>query len=376
MKIAYVVPGGVDRSGTPRVIPHLLERLRRLTGHHEVHVFVLSHEPTPGRWTVEGALLHNIGTRPRRVQCLRAMWREHARGRFDVIHALFLVPQAVVGALAGRVLTVPVVVEAPGGDFVSMPDIEWGGWHRWQGRAWIRLAMSMTARLIVPSEAARGQARDRGYEAEVLAWGTARESWPKTEPRARGVGDPLRIAWVGSLNRVKDPGTMLGTAAALRERGLGFTLDVFGEDTLGGAVQTEATVRHLVGQVRFHGYVPQADLRNRICEADLLLVTSRFEGGPRVVLEAAMCGVPTVGTDVGLLRELGVEAAKTVPVGNANALAAAVWALASDDATRMRVARAAQEWACRRDVDTCVAGLHRIYEDVIEKVASTATARE
>jgi hypothetical protein len=45
MRIALVVPGGVDRSGRERVIPILLWLIERLARRHTVHAFVLRHYP-------------------------------------------------------------------------------------------------------------------------------------------------------------------------------------------------------------------------------------------------------------------------------------------------------------------------------------------
>ena len=45
MKVALIVPGGVDRSGEYRVIPVLLALMHRLTPYHELHVFALAQEP-------------------------------------------------------------------------------------------------------------------------------------------------------------------------------------------------------------------------------------------------------------------------------------------------------------------------------------------
>lgn len=44
MKLALVVPGGVDRSGEFRVIPVLLALVERLARAHDVHVFALRQE--------------------------------------------------------------------------------------------------------------------------------------------------------------------------------------------------------------------------------------------------------------------------------------------------------------------------------------------
>jgi hypothetical protein len=50
MKVAIVTPGGVDRSGSERVIPCLLWLIERLVrAGIEVHVFALRQEPRPDR---------------------------------------------------------------------------------------------------------------------------------------------------------------------------------------------------------------------------------------------------------------------------------------------------------------------------------------
>ena len=55
LKIALVVPGGVDVSGEVRVIPALLALIGRLAARHEVHVFALRQQAEPGSWWLRGA---------------------------------------------------------------------------------------------------------------------------------------------------------------------------------------------------------------------------------------------------------------------------------------------------------------------------------
>ena len=55
MKVALIVPAGVDRSGTHRVIPALLWLIERLAREHAVHVFTLYHEPRPSRYQLFGS---------------------------------------------------------------------------------------------------------------------------------------------------------------------------------------------------------------------------------------------------------------------------------------------------------------------------------
>jgi len=50
MKVALIVPGGVDRGGKVRVIPCLLWMVERLARRHEIHVFALRQEPQPAHY--------------------------------------------------------------------------------------------------------------------------------------------------------------------------------------------------------------------------------------------------------------------------------------------------------------------------------------
>ena len=70
MRIALVVAGGFDESGSDRVIPSLLWLVERLARQHEVVVYVLRYLQTPRRYPLRGATIHDLG-RPRGIvgQC-------------------------------------------------------------------------------------------------------------------------------------------------------------------------------------------------------------------------------------------------------------------------------------------------------------------
>ncbi len=87
MKVAIIVPGGVDRSGTHRVIPVLLWLIERLAREHKLHVFALYQETVASRYDLLGASVHTIDRRSAKRNALKAVLAEHRRCPFDVIHA-------------------------------------------------------------------------------------------------------------------------------------------------------------------------------------------------------------------------------------------------------------------------------------------------
>lgn len=364
MKVALVVPGGVDRGGTERVIPCLLWMIERLAASAEVHVFALQQEARPGQWPLLGAQVHNAGSRPRRLRSLAQLMAEHRRGAFDIVHAFWAGGPGVVAAAFRQLTRTPVVLTLPGGDLAAIPDIGYGGGLSRRGRAWTRLAISSADRILVPSDWMRARAAEHGVEAIRVPLGVALDRWPPAAPRPRKLDAPLRLIHVANLNPVKDQETLLVAARILADRGLDFRLDVIGLDTLGGAVQRRAAELELGERVHFHGFLSQSELRPIVERADLMVVSSRHEGVPIAALEAAVAGVPTVGTCVGQIADWAPHAAAAVGVRDSGALAEAILMLAQDEKERLRLAQGAQSLAKAEDADFTAEQTLRLYRQL------------
>jgi len=134
-------------------------------------------------------------------------------------------------------------------------------------------------------------------------------------PRA-AQGDGPHILWIGRLEPQKD----LSLALAVMRQMPGARLTVIGDGADRGLL-AGVDVRH----------IPQvSDVGPCLAEADALLITSRYEGGPAVAVEALAQGVPVVSTDCSyLLHELLTipEAGRIVPSRDPAMLAEALIAL-------------------------------------------------
>jgi glycosyltransferase involved in cell wall biosynthesis len=192
----------------------------------------------------------------------------------------------------------------------------------------------------------------------------ALDRWPPAAPRPREPDAPLRLIHAASLNRVKDPFGLLDAMRLLADEALDFTLDVIGEDTLGGAVQRHCIALGLDERMRFHGFLPNAELRDWFERSDVLVMNSRHEGASIVLLEAAAAGVPTVGTAVGSIADWAPDAAVAVPVDDPVALAEAIRALARDEGERLRIARTAHKRAIRFDADSHARAVRQLYAEL------------
>jgi glycosyltransferase involved in cell wall biosynthesis len=377
VKIALLTPGGVDRSGRFRVIPVFLWLIERLAREgHEVHVFVPRQESEPGRWQLLGATVHNAGRWPHGPRLLWRIAEEHRRGAFDVIHALWANGPGVLGTIAARLLRVPLVLSLPGGDVADHREIAYGGLSTTRGRFALRFAVAGADAVNTPSAWMAGLAARAGIRADVIALGVALDRWPPTGLRQRREGEPIRLLHVANLNRVKDQPTLLRAMALLKRRGVPFTLEIAGFDALAGEVQRFAAGLGLQAEVAFLGFVPHDQLRPLFDRADVLVVSSIHEAGPLVTLEAAIAGVPTIGTQVGHIADFAPEAAVGVPIGDVAALADAIGQLAADEPRRLRIAAAAQERALRLDADHTCREILRVYRAVARSRATRSSEAE
>ena len=204
-----------------------------------------------------------------------------------------------------------------------------------------------------------------GVAAHRIPLGVDLAAWPPRDPVRRDPNRPARLVHVASLNPVKDQSTLLRALASLMRSGVDFEMSVVGEDTLNGSIQSMAAELRLSERVRFLGFLPQRQLRPIVEAADLMVLSSRHEAGPLALLEAAVAGVPTVGTAVGHIREWSPAAAACVPVGDWARLGERIGQLLQDEDLRLRIAREALRKAVSEDANYTAECFQRLYVTVL-----------
>ena len=113
----------------------------------------------------------------------------------------------------------------------------------------------------------------------VLPWPTA------SFTRGADHGSFCLLA-VGRLHQVKDYDFLIRACAVLREQGLDFLCWIVGEGPERLALERQVRKLGLQGHVHLAGHVPRADLAAYYRYADLVVITSKSEGIPVVLMEA------------------------------------------------------------------------------------------
>jgi glycosyltransferase involved in cell wall biosynthesis len=236
------------------------------------------------------------------------------------------------------------------------------GVRRWRTAALLRRARAVVA--LWPGAAATLTDR-HGVPAErirVIPNGVPAARFPPAGEAARahgrrrfGLPEGVPVAaYVGSLTPEKDVGALIAAVAGLPT----VWLLVAGAGPERAALERQAG-EAAPGRVRFAGPIESA--ADALAAADVVVLASRTEGMPGVLIEAGLTGRPAVATAVGAVPDVVVDGETGVLVaageaGAAGALAAGIErALAGGEAMgaaararcldRFEIARVGSMWA-------------------------------
>jgi len=164
-------------------------------------------------------------------------------------------------------------------------------------------------------------------------------------------GRRLCVLFVGRLIREKGIHEFVQAARLLRDRGSVARFVVCGAPDPGNPSSVSRVELDQWGQegvVEFAGHVER--IEERLRDADVVALPSYREGCPRVLIEAAAAGKPSVTCDVAGCRDVVLHG-KTgllVPPGDIGALAGAIQSLLEDGPLREAMGSTAKEHAIAR----------------------------
>ena len=186
-------------------------------------------------------------------------------------------------------------------------------------------------------------------------------------PAARApTPDRFVVGCSGRLSEEKSPLDFLAIAERIGpQAGMSFLMT--GAGPLEPLLRAAMRRRKLEGRLRFLGVVE--DVRTVLAQYDALVLPSRLDGRPTVVLEALAMGIPVIASAVGGLPDLirDGETGFLCPPGDIAAFARAIVALQQDPALHARMAAAARRFAEESlGLDRMVAGYAAAFEALID----------
>jgi glycosyltransferase involved in cell wall biosynthesis len=208
-----------------------------------------------------------------------------------------------------------------------------------------RFAASRAARVVCVSQSVADDAMRRGRlppeKIVVIPNGIDVTRYDAARPLdATLLGQPQGrrlLAFVGRLDQQKGVDWLLDLSPQLLEQCPHHDLVIVGDGPLRSEYERAVDRKGLGARVRFLGW--RSDIPEVLGASEVLLLPSRWEGMPNVVLEAMASRLPVVAThSEGVLELLGGESpSQTVPFGDTQAFIAKAVTLANDRDAAARI---------------------------------------
>ena len=273
--------------------------------------------------------------------------------RQTVMHA-HLFASALAAARTARRLGLPLV----------MSHHSAGTWQEAEDRQLLRQALDHASYHFTASPQIRAFLLEQGLPARIVEFLPNAIRVP-ARPPDRAARTVLQAGFLGRFDLDKDPQLAVEALAHAHALGSRARLEMRGDGPLAAEVQQAVVDRGLAGHVRVAGFVK--DVERFYQRIDVLLLSSRSEGMPLVVLEAMGHEVPVVATRVGAVPlevadgMTGLLAEPGDPAGLGEALA---W-LEAHPAERLRMGRQARRRLQRHfSLDRMTARVTAVYDRV------------
>lgn len=317
----------------------------------------------------------------RDLQTFTSLYRLIRRLRPDVVHTVTVKP-VVWGGIAARLARLPGRLSAvPGLGYISIAP-------GFRGRA-MRFLVGRLYRLALGGRAGRVLFQNDDDRQMVEAFGVPLEGRcalirgsgvdlqlfrPKPEPAGRPV-----VLMAARMLLFKGVAEFVAAAKLLRAEGLEAEFRYAGapDPDNPDSVPPQMLAQWLLeGDVHFLGH--REDMEEVIANSHVVVLPSRSEGVPKVLIEAAATGRAIVTCNAPGCRDAVEDGVTgiTVPVGDVTALADAIRALVQDPQRRRAMGEAASELAAEAfDVNAVIDEHLRLYDLLAPKPAPAQPMR-
>ncbi|UCH85970.1 MAG: glycosyltransferase [Dehalococcoidia bacterium] len=270
--------------------------------------------------------------------------------RPDVIHAHWFVPQGIVAVLVSRILNIPAVITAHGGDVYGL-----------RGRLLDALRRALASRCEAVTVVSRDMAAKlpevtscRGEPPSVMPMGVDTRRF--SGESERGDNSDQTVLFVGRLAKKKGVEYLLRAFPDVLACHPDARLVVVGDGPCRGELEALSSQLGLAQRVRFAGAQPPAELprfysRSRVFVGPSVVTRGGdTESFGLVFVEAMAADCPVVGTSVGGIPDVVIHGRTGLLVEPESpaALAAAISGLLDSPAEADRMGSLARRWVRRK----------------------------
>lgn len=359
MKILYVITS-LRTGGAEKLVVQLSEFMKGRG--HEVDVALFDGEETPFKKELEssGVKIYSfgVGESVYSLKMLRSLKALLKKGNYDIVHTHNSSPQ-IFAALARR--------SAPGAKFIHTEHNTTGRRRTWYFRLIDRWVYKKFAKTICISDqaydnlAAHLQSKKIALQTIKNGADISRLVAAEPEPELRDGCPRNVVVMVAAFRPQKDQDTLA--------RAMTYLSDDYALWLVGGGERMEevkALARELFveGRVKFFGI--RTDVPSILKTADVVVMSSHYEGLSLSSIEGMAVGKPFIASDVDGLREIVSGVGILFPEGDDKALASEIEKVCSDSDYAKKVAESCLERAREYDFGKMALAYENVYKEILK----------
>lgn len=365
MKILHVITS-LATGGAEHLMVDLLPRLRDLGNEVELAVFDGTKTAFYRQLETEGIKIHAFGEGGS-VYSIKHIWklRKLMKG-FDIVHTHNTACQlfAAIGMPKGvRLFTTEHNTDNRRRHIPLLKFVDLWMYQKYDKIICISDQAETNLREYLNPESSKSESKSRIC---TIYNGIDVQKFLQAEPVAewkRDFAGKRLVVMVAAFRAQKDQKTLIDAFAHLTNE---YELLLVGGGELLDDVKQYAESKNYRDRVHFLGL--RTDIPNVLKTADVVVMSTHYEGLSLSNVEGMASGNPFVASDVDGIREVTKGYGVLFPHGDDKALAEVVLKLTTDKGYHDEVVRKCRERALQYDIQNMVEGYEKIYEEIMEKI--------
>ncbi|NVJ46192.1 MAG: glycosyltransferase family 4 protein [Cytophagia bacterium] len=342
MRIAVIINGGVNVGYNLEGVPVLSRFLRLLAEKNDVVIFSI--QPAEPTSTPYHLISCRGGKYIKYIDLIYNFIKHHRKNPFDIIQSFYGFPAGIMASLLGKMTNIPTLLTLMGGESANVPESEFGMLRKQRLRLIIFWGINNSSKVIALSHYQLEILRRNGLkrkDIEIIPFGVNKQVAKSLVSIKRE--EPFRLISIAYINPVKDHFTLVRMFKELL-RHCPAKLTILGEDFYAGQIHAFVKEQGIEDWVEFVGEKTNKEVLDYLKDSHLHIISSRSESLCMAFIEAMSVGIPTCGTNVGLMSDLSGSHCLTSPVGNHEELAKNALRLLTDENIRENIIQSGLAW--------------------------------
>ncbi len=294
-----------------------------------------------------------------------AVIKEITTDHYDLIHAHSAYPEGFIATLVKRITGIPCIISCHGSELMVASRCNPKNQKK------IVFSLNNADKVFFPSTSLLNYAQELGYSSHnyeifpTIGVDISVFSLMEKEKALKFLHLEQKgkkyVGFIGRLCFVKRSESLPVIFYHIAQKVQDVEFVIIGDGDLEDSVKFACAQNQI--SVHFYRYIAPDQIPFWMNAFDVLILPSRSEGLPNVVMEAQSCGCPVVGSDAGGIPEAIGFGGAVVESGSAfeERFADAVISILSDPPDREQV----REWAQRFDSEEIIKKQIRVYEELI-----------